>query len=90
MLAANNDAPGATRSCCRTAGGAYRLTIANTGGGEDGEPEGDLDVTNDPLAIVHSGRGVATIDGNDLDRVIDAFTRTRPSSGSGHRWQSGR
>ena len=75
ILAANNDSAGPDRVILPNRRRPYRLAIANSGGGEDGNLEGDLDVTNDPLTIEHKRRGVATIDGNDLDRVIDSFTR---------------
>jgi hypothetical protein len=52
----------------------YRLEAANADPeGEDGSLTGDLDVTNDPLTIRHPGRGRATVDGRDLDRVIGVF-----------------
>ena len=53
----------------------YEIQIANASPGvnEDGAQTGDLDITNDPLVIRHGRRGVATVDGNDLDRVFDAF-----------------
>ena len=47
----------------------YELALASTG--EDRAANGDLDVTSGPLAIVHPGRGTATIDANKLDRVFD-------------------
>jgi len=46
----------------------YRLTRA--GAGEDVGETGDLDINNHPLAIVHRGKGRATIDGGGLDRVL--------------------
>jgi len=46
----------------------YKLTRA--GAGEDVGETGDLDINNDPLAIVHRGKGRATIDGRELDRVL--------------------
>jgi CSLREA domain-containing protein len=49
----------------------YKLTRANPGGvSEDVGDFGDLDVNNDPLAIVHPGKGRARIDANDLDRAV--------------------
>jgi CSLREA domain-containing protein len=48
----------------------YTLTLAGT---DDGGMAGDLDITNDPLRIVHTGRGKATIDGAGFDRVFDVF-----------------
>lgn len=51
--------------------GTYTLSI---GGEDDGALMGDLDITNDPLQIVHSGKGRATIDANRIDRVFDVFT----------------
>ena len=51
---------------------AYRLTRPGTG--EDGSMDGDLDITNNRLAIIHRGRGRATIKvGNTGERAIDAF-----------------
>ena len=47
----------------------YELALASTG--EDRAANGDLDVTSGPLAIVHPGRGTATIDANKVDRVFD-------------------
>ena len=47
----------------------YELALASTG--EDQAANGDLDVTSGPLAIVHPGRGTATIDANKVDRVFD-------------------
>jgi CSLREA domain-containing protein len=40
---------------------------------EDGALDGDLDITNDPLQIVHPGKGRATIDANGIDRVFHIF-----------------
>ncbi|HEX5469888.1 MAG TPA: right-handed parallel beta-helix repeat-containing protein [Gaiellaceae bacterium] len=48
-------------------------TLARTGMPEDGAQSGDLDVTNDPLRIVHSGPGRATIDAKGIDRVFEIF-----------------
>ena len=42
---------------------------------DDGGLTGDLDITNDPLRIVHPGKGRATIDANGIDRVFEAFSR---------------
>jgi len=50
----------------------YNLVRPSTG--EDGAMDGDLDITNDPLTIVHPGHGRATIDANDIDRVFEVFT----------------
>jgi CSLREA domain-containing protein len=47
----------------------YELGLASTG--EDRAANGDLDITSGPLAIVHPGRGTATIDANKTDRVFD-------------------
>jgi hypothetical protein len=47
----------------------YELALASTG--EDQAANGDLDVTSGPLAIVHPGRGTATIDANKVDRAFD-------------------
>ena len=50
----------------------YKLTIP--GDTADDASDGDLDVTNDPLAIVHQGKGQATIRGVELgDRLFDVF-----------------
>jgi CSLREA domain-containing protein len=52
---------------------AYELTIPGTG--EDGAMDGDLDVTNNPLRVVHPGKGRATVRGNGIDeRIFDVFT----------------
>jgi hypothetical protein len=52
----------------------YKLSITNAApSGEDGSQTGDLDVTNDPLRIIHRGRGRATIDADGIDRVLQAF-----------------
>ena len=51
--------------------GPYRLARPSTG--EDGAMDGDLDITNHPLTIVHPGRGRATIDARDTDRVFEIF-----------------
>ncbi len=50
----------------------YNLVRPSTG--EDGAMDGDLDITNDPLTIVHPGHGRATIDANGIDRVFEVFT----------------
>lgn len=47
----------------------YQLGLESTG--ENKAANGDLDVTSGPLAIVHRGRGVATIDAKKTDRVFD-------------------
>ncbi len=75
VLAANNNSAGRDAIVLPNRRRPYRLTIANgVPVGEDGGLEGDLDVTNDPLSIVHRGRGRATIDQrSELDRVIDAY-----------------
>jgi CSLREA domain-containing protein len=76
VLAANNNSAGADRIVLPNRRRAYKLQIANSlPTGEDGNLEGDLDVTNDPLTIQHKRRGVATIDGNGLDRVLQTFER---------------
>ena len=56
----------------RLPAGSYLLTLA--GAGEDAAATGDLDVT-DELEIEGAGARVTTIDGADLDRVLDV----RPS-----------
>jgi CSLREA domain-containing protein len=53
----------------------YNLVRPSTA--EDGALDGDLDVTNDPLEIVHPGTGRATIDANGIDRVLEVFTGAR-------------
>ncbi len=54
---------------------AYRLT--RVGSDEDGALDGDLDVTNDPLAILHRKRGKATIEASAIaERVLETFERT--------------
>jgi CSLREA domain-containing protein len=51
---------------------AYKLTIP--GDTSDDGRDGDLDVSNDSLAIVHPGKGRATIRGVDIDdRIFDVF-----------------
>jgi CSLREA domain-containing protein len=76
ILAANNESAGPDTVILPNRTRPYRLAIENTiPPGEDGNLEGDLDVTNDPLTIVHRRRGLATINGSGLDRVIHAFDR---------------
>jgi CSLREA domain-containing protein len=53
-------------------GRKYRLSIPSTA--EDGAMDGDLDVTNDPLAFRHPGKGKARINANAIDRVFEVFT----------------
>jgi predicted outer membrane repeat protein len=54
---------------------AYRLT--RPGSDEDGAMDGDLDVTNNRLAIVHRGRGRATIKATGLgERILETFEPT--------------
>lgn len=76
VLAANN----------QTLGEADRIVLPNRrrpyelqqpGIGEDGSLTGDLDLNNDPVRIVHPGRGRATIDANQLDRVFDLYAAAR-------------
>jgi hypothetical protein len=50
------------------AGGTYDLEIA---GVEDLNAAGDLDIEGDLIIVVEGDAGKATIDGNDLDRVIE-------------------
>lgn len=66
-----NQRMGADRIVLPSRRGAYRLARASTN--EDGALDGDLDVTNDPLSILHPGPGVATIDGRGIDRVLHVF-----------------
>jgi hypothetical protein len=47
----------------------YELAIPSTG--EDQSADGDLDIRSGPLRIFHPGRGRATIDANQIDRVLD-------------------
>jgi hypothetical protein len=49
----------------------YRLAVA--GGLEDEGATGDFDVLNDRLVIVHPGKGRATVDGSQLDRLFDVY-----------------
>ena len=49
----------------------YRLAIP--GDLEEEGATGDFDVLNDPLVIVHPGKGRATVDGSMIDRVFDAY-----------------
>ena len=49
----------------------YRLTVP--GGLEDEGATGDFDVLNSRLAIVHPGKGRATVSGSRIDRVFDAY-----------------
>jgi hypothetical protein len=51
--------------------GAIRLTIP--GANEDGSATGDLDIHNN-LTIKGKGAGKSTIDGNQLDRVIEVLS----------------
>jgi hypothetical protein len=52
----------------------YVLTLKSTG--ENRAANGDLDVTSGPLKVVHPGRGTATIDGKQTDRVFDIGATT--------------
>jgi CSLREA domain-containing protein len=70
VLAANAR-PGADRIVLPARKGAYRLSIPSTG--EDGAIDGDLDITNDPLALIHPGKGRATVDANGIDRAFHVF-----------------
>lgn len=47
--------------------------LSRPSSGEDGALDGDLDITNDGLRIVHPGPGRATIDANGIDRVFEIF-----------------
>ncbi len=58
--------------------GIYKLAQLSTG--EDGAKDGDLDITNDPLRIVHPAPGLATVDADGVDRVFEIFTVRRPIS----------
>jgi CSLREA domain-containing protein len=52
--------------------GPYILQRPSTA--EDGALDGDLDITNSPLQIVHTGKGRATIDAKKIDRIFEIFT----------------
>jgi trimeric autotransporter adhesin len=52
----------------------YVLTLQSTG--EDRSANGDLDVTSGRLKIAHPGRGTATIDAKQTDRVFDIAATT--------------
>jgi hypothetical protein len=43
---------------------------------DDGALQGDLDLTNNHVTIVHPGPGRATIDAGSIDRVFDVYART--------------
>jgi hypothetical protein len=47
----------------------YVLDLQSTG--ENKAANGDLDITSGPLAVVHRGRGTATIDAKKKDRIFD-------------------
>lgn len=49
----------------------YELSRPSTG--EDAALDGDLDVANDPLRVIHPGKGLAIIDANGIDRVFEIF-----------------
>lgn len=51
--------------------------LERPGAGEDGAMTGDLDVDNSRVRIAHPGRGRATIDAMELDRVFDLFAPAR-------------
>lgn len=76
VLAANNQTLGeADRILLPSRRRPYVLEQA--GAGEDGSLTGDLDINNDPVRIVHPGRGRATIDAEQLDRVLDLYARAK-------------
>jgi hypothetical protein len=52
--------------------GPYDLSQPGAGD-EYGEEGGDLDITDDRVTIVHPGRGKATVDANEIDRVFEVF-----------------
>lgn len=53
----------------------YRLTRPGTN--EDGALDGDLDLTDDPIQVLHRGRGRATIDAGGLgERIFESFVPT--------------
>lgn len=75
VLAAN-ERVGADKVVLPSRKKAYRLTIPNElGVPEDGGMTGDLDVSNDRLAIFHPGRGRATVGGSAGldDRLLEVF-----------------
>jgi CSLREA domain-containing protein len=74
VLAANNASAGRDTVLLPKRRGRYELAIANASSvNEDGALTGDLDVTNAALVVEHRGKGLATVDGNGLDRVFHAF-----------------
>lgn len=74
VLAANASVGVADRILVPNGRRPYRLT--RNGAGEDGALTGDLDLANDPVRILHPGRGRATIDAEAAaDRVFDMFER---------------
>jgi hypothetical protein len=74
ILRANNNSPGRDTIVLPNRRRRYEIGIPNADtAGDDGSLTGDLDSTNEPLKIIHRGRGLATVDGNGLDRVFEAF-----------------
>jgi trimeric autotransporter adhesin len=71
VLAANQNLGEADRIVLPNRRRPYELEQPGTG--EDGAMTGDLDLNNDRVRIVHPGRGRATIDANELDRVFELY-----------------
>jgi len=69
-IRAANARPGSDRIVLPSRG---RYELARPSTAEDGALDGDLDVTNSPLTIVHTGPGHATVDANGIDRVFEVF-----------------
>ena len=95
-ISAANEHQGADKVELPSRKGAYKISIATTL--EDANLGGDLDI-NGPLTVEHKGKGRATVDGKQIDRVFDAhgkaefdhlrITRGLSESGSGIRSESG-
>lgn len=50
------------------------ITLEQPGSDEDEAATGDLDVTQGNVSIVGTGESSTTINGNDLDRILDIFS----------------
>ncbi|HSI81276.1 MAG TPA: choice-of-anchor Q domain-containing protein [Solirubrobacterales bacterium] len=73
---AANARPGVDRIVLKARKRPYRLT--RTGTGENEGLDGDLDLDNDPIAIVGRGKRRTTIDGSASgERIFEAFAPTR-------------
>jgi hypothetical protein len=70
-IRAANARPGSDKVLLPNRKNPYKL--AQAGLLEDGALTGDLDVTNDALAIAHKGRGSATVDAQGIDRAFEVF-----------------